>query len=87
MQRLSAYLIHPQVKMIELSCKCLKSILSTESGAEAYEYLDNEAKNYLNPYKPSKSGSKNNSVKSSGIVFEKYYNNIFVGGPRTRFTF
>ncbi len=57
--------------MIELSCKCLKSILSTESGAEAYEYLDNEAKNYLNPYKPSKSGSKNNSVS-----FETLHGNI-----------
>lgn len=77
MQRLSAYLIHPQVKMIELSCKCLKSILSTESGAEAYEYLDNEAKNYLNPYKPSKSGSKNNSVSPTKLDLFANFGNVF----------
>jgi hypothetical protein len=63
--------------MIELSCKCLKSILSTESGAEAYEYLDNEAKNYLNPYKPSKSGSKNNSVSPTKLDLFANFGNVF----------
>lgn len=56
---LNLYLTDADINIIKLSAHCLKGILATPIGSDAFSYLDTELQDLLTPYtKNSKSKPK-----------------------------